>query len=343
MLEEDPLTDRATKIRKIRERMELPMTADLRAKLEAKLAELSSEEPLAVNSPPEVAPKPSPPAKKLAVEPTEPLPVKPETIKVWTPSGYIEVVRQGGERLTQKASKSDAGGRTVDAGGVAEVPVESRLATGATPEQAPSRGAPADRGAGAAGGAGQELLDSLSRIAALRPAEESKGKVETYELPEGAPAQTVSTHGAELYKTIFATWRSQVDSYWQRSNYFAVAETAALAGCWYIVEHHHPWPGLLFSLLGITLTIVWFLSSVAVHRYIDYWWKSIMKIEAKLSLRDEGFDFVTKHPGSRMHASILAKIVPGLFLAAWIVILSFSIYCLCCDNTMYPISGTERL
>lgn len=33
----------------------------------------------------------------------------------------------------------------------------------------------------------------------------------------------------EVYKTVFETWRAQVDSYWQRSNYFAAFETAALA------------------------------------------------------------------------------------------------------------------
>ena len=49
----------------------------------------------------------------------------------------------------------------------------------------------------------------------------------------------------EVYKTIFETWRSQVDSYWQRNTYFAAFETAALAGCWYLVEHsHREWAGL---------------------------------------------------------------------------------------------------
>ena len=41
----------------------------------------------------------------------------------------------------------------------------------------------------------------------------------------------------EAYRTIFETWRYEVDSYWQRNNYFAAFETAALAGCWYVVDH----------------------------------------------------------------------------------------------------------
>ena len=38
-----------------------------------------------------------------------------------------------------------------------------------------------------------------------------------------------------VYQQLFETWRSQVDSYWQRSNYFAAFETAAIAGCWHIL------------------------------------------------------------------------------------------------------------
>jgi len=54
----------------------------------------------------------------------------------------------------------------------------------------------------------------------------------------------------EVYKVVFETWRSQVESYWQRSNYFAAFETAALTGCWYLVEHKHPKVGIFVSILG---------------------------------------------------------------------------------------------
>ena len=40
----------------------------------------------------------------------------------------------------------------------------------------------------------------------------------------------------EVYKAVFETWRSQVDSSWQRSNYFAAFETAGLAGGWLLVS-----------------------------------------------------------------------------------------------------------
>jgi len=40
----------------------------------------------------------------------------------------------------------------------------------------------------------------------------------------------------EVYKTIFDTWRSQVDSSWQRSSYFAGFEIAAIGGCWLLAS-----------------------------------------------------------------------------------------------------------
>ncbi|HXM22202.1 MAG TPA: hypothetical protein VN948_13170 [Terriglobales bacterium] len=133
----------------------------------------------------------------------------------------------------------------------------------------------------------------------------------------------------EVYRTIFETWRYEVDSYWQRNNYFAAFETVALAGCWYVVEHKHLWSGLAFSLLGVVSTIVWLITSIAVHRYIAYWWQSIKDIEAVLSLQDCKFAFATEHPGSGLHPSWLVHVIPILFMAAWIVIVGLAFQCLC--------------
>jgi hypothetical protein len=41
--------------------------------------------------------------------------------------------------------------------------------------------------------------------------------------------QLTKAERLDLYKIIFETWRSQVDSSWQRSNYFAAFETAPSA------------------------------------------------------------------------------------------------------------------
>jgi hypothetical protein len=133
----------------------------------------------------------------------------------------------------------------------------------------------------------------------------------------------------EVYKTIFQTWRDEVDSYWQRNSYFAAFETALLAACWYVVDHAHIWSGLAFAVLGFVSALIWLLTSVAVHRYIDYWWRSIKEIEDKLPLKDEGLNFATKHPGSGMHPSLLVHMTPVLFAVGWVVIFLFALHCLC--------------
>jgi len=130
----------------------------------------------------------------------------------------------------------------------------------------------------------------------------------------------------EVYKTIFETWRYEVDSYWQRNNYFAAFETAALAGCWYVLEQRHLWSGIAFSLLGFASALIWCLTSVAVHGYVDYWWRAIKKSEAELSLKKDGLDFATNHPGSRMHPSLLVHMIPVLFMVAWGVIFFFALH-----------------
>ncbi|HEY1938180.1 MAG TPA: hypothetical protein VGJ33_09620 [Candidatus Angelobacter sp.] len=132
----------------------------------------------------------------------------------------------------------------------------------------------------------------------------------------------------DVYKTIFETWRYQSDAYWQRSNYFLAVETAGLGGCWYILEHSHLRTGLAFSLIGLISAVAWLVTSVAFHRYVDYWWEAIKTAEAANSLKVSGLDFVSKHPGSRLHPSRWMYLVPVLFFFAWIVVLAFSLHCL---------------
>lgn len=129
----------------------------------------------------------------------------------------------------------------------------------------------------------------------------------------------------DVYKMTIETWRYEVDSYWQRNNYFAAFETAALAGCWYVVEHGHWWTGMAFSTLGLLSAIIWFITSLAVHKYVDYWWSAIKKIEQKLALNEIEFDFATRHTGSGLHPSAFVLTVPWLFALAWLSILVFSI------------------
>lgn len=134
----------------------------------------------------------------------------------------------------------------------------------------------------------------------------------------------------ELYKSILETWRSQVDSYWQRSNYFAAFETAAIAGCWHLHETTKARTVVVVSVLGVLLTVIWLLSNSATHSYVLYWWNALAKTEKKLPV-EAGFDFVTQHPGSGglVPYSWLIQLVPIIFAIAWLCLLGLGIDALC--------------
>lgn len=136
----------------------------------------------------------------------------------------------------------------------------------------------------------------------------------------------------KVYEQLFETWRSQVDSYWQRSNYFAAFETAAIAGCWHIltVEHRVPWAGCTMSGLGIVLTIVWFCNNQKTHKYVLHWWNALEKIEDKVGLRPYEADFVTRQKGGGFpRYSYLLQAVPVIFLVAWAALFVWSLLLSC--------------
>ena len=80
----------------------------------------------------------------------------------------------------------------------------------------------------------------------------------------------MATQPSDLYKVLFDTWRSQVDSYWQRSNYFAAFETVAVAACWHLLDTKHFWTEVGLSILGILLTITWYLNNRKTHSYVRH-------------------------------------------------------------------------
>jgi hypothetical protein len=134
----------------------------------------------------------------------------------------------------------------------------------------------------------------------------------------------------EIYKTAFETWRSQVDSYWQRSNYFAAFETAAITGGWLLASGPRlveVGAGCLFSVLGFTLTLVWYKQDRKVSIYVRHWWDSIRECERKLNLTP--YDFAQQletRQGERnaeqktLEYQRLIKWVPKLFAIAWIAL-----------------------
>ncbi len=93
------------------------------------------------------------------------------------------------------------------------------------------------------------------------------------------------------------------------------------------MDHEHPWIGLATVTLGSCLTIVWWGNNSAVHRYVLYWWQSLKAVEKTLGLQDDGCAFVSNHPGSGkpLHYSDLMQIIPGLFMAGWMVLAEYGI------------------
>ena len=138
----------------------------------------------------------------------------------------------------------------------------------------------------------------------------------------------------ELYKTIFETWRFQINSYWQRSSYFAAFETAAIFGCWHLIVGTPPHlkAGALVSILGAVLTIIWLINNHKTHKYVDYWWIALGKIEGKLALplstvdgkqqEQSDFAFVGRHTGSGQPPyTWVVQSVPVLFFVVWLALL----------------------
>jgi hypothetical protein len=142
----------------------------------------------------------------------------------------------------------------------------------------------------------------------------------------------------QVYKTLFETWRFQVNSHWQRSSYFAAFETVALAACWKLFTDKpdtHPAVGFVLVLLGCTLTGVWYLTNNRTHEYALYWLKAVGEIETMLmkGRGEQGIDFAKKIlddkrstiKQSKIGHRYLERSVPLLFLVAWIALFLFGI------------------
>ena len=139
----------------------------------------------------------------------------------------------------------------------------------------------------------------------------------------------------DLYSTIFDTWRSQVDSSWQRSGYFAAFETAAIGGCWLLVAHGAllwDWAAIGFSFGGLLLTAIWYLSTCKTWGYVRHWWDAIIQLEGALALAERQHDFATRLDLKNEHRcgvryKLLVLAVPSLFGVAWFVLFVLSIVC----------------
>jgi hypothetical protein len=137
----------------------------------------------------------------------------------------------------------------------------------------------------------------------------------------------------DVYKTIFETWRFQVDSYWTRNAYFAAFETAAFAGIWelYTAKHPHLYMGMAFSFFCICLTFIWFFNNRRTDQYVKYWWKTLIDIE---EMNADPITFVSRYQRRAELYKIgdipisyhkLIQSIPWLFGIAWFCLLLFGI------------------
>jgi hypothetical protein len=127
----------------------------------------------------------------------------------------------------------------------------------------------------------------------------------------------------DLYKTVFDTWRAQVDSSWQRSSYFSAIETAAIGGCWLMVSAKDALQigtSIGFSIGGFLLTMIWYCSTKKTWGYVRHWWDKIREIEAELALGPYDFaqqlESKQERDGGVRYKTLLLGI-PLLFSSAW--------------------------
>jgi hypothetical protein len=158
-----------------------------------------------------------------------------------------------------------------------------------------------------------------------------------------APQQGAPDRPIEVYKAMFDTWRSQVDSYWQRSNYFALFETAAIGACWHLVSSCHKpevGAGIILVAFGISLTVIWYYNNKKVHAYVRHWWVAMTEIEERLNLAPNDFagqlhrkqeaEDKDQKEGGKFDYSKLIQYVPGLFGLAWIALFLIAVVRLLC-------------
>lgn len=135
----------------------------------------------------------------------------------------------------------------------------------------------------------------------------------------------------DVYKTLFETWRFEVNSHWQRSSYFAAFETVAVTACWKLLtDQNYAWAGIILSILGTALTEIWRRNNDKTHLYAVYWLERVANLETTLSTRSgESINFasaILNRPRPyRIRHRHLVQAVPMIFFGAWIALLLFGL------------------
>ena len=134
-------------------------------------------------------------------------------------------------------------------------------------------------------------------------------------------------------------WRFQVDSRWNRSNYFAVVETVALAGAWQVLDQNkYPKSALFFAFLGLLSTIVWLLNDLINYTYILYWWRSTDQWQ-EYEKKAEELGIRRWWPKVGLKYSHLMNVIPIIFVAAWLWMLGLFIPSPRCSYILAMVGG----
>jgi len=116
----------------------------------------------------------------------------------------------------------------------------------------------------------------------------------------------------------WSNWRFQVDSLWNRSNFFAVVETVALAGAWQVLDQNkHRKTALFFAFLGLLSTIIWLLNDLISYTYILYWWRSTDQSQ-EYEKRAKDLGIGKWWPKVGLKYSHLMHVIPIIFCVAWL-------------------------
>lgn len=138
----------------------------------------------------------------------------------------------------------------------------------------------------------------------------------------------------QLYWAILERWGAQVDSYWTRTNYFALFVTAAIGGTWVVLDDQDITKGhryFLFAadfavVLAIVLTAAWIFSNLKSYDYHMYWWSVLEKIEKSNGwTSSDAPDYVSAYEMRRKQRRTLS-IVPYHFFTNWFVPIAFFIF-----------------
>lgn len=132
----------------------------------------------------------------------------------------------------------------------------------------------------------------------------------------------------EVYKAVAEHFRLNIREFWTRSSFFLVAHAALLSGFAVIATREQGYDraaiGTALGALGVALAVCWLGVDAISVRWIDRWRARIVSIEEvvdKYRCYDRAENVGANCKALRLRAQDIARLVPLLFLAAWIALI----------------------